>query len=248
MRATYGRQIDEPLLTEFACSGRFAAHCLTENVWDRSPMREGIELWLAATALSGSFQACQTFVDIDAAAPHRSRPGLQDVFRPLVGALFAALDAHAGAWMREMRTQPVPTIGLAPEPAADMASGVPSGLGATFAQDVRDLRPVLESIVAPDTFAMLSATAEAAGEGTIRYPDDLWVATVYDFVAAHHAAVIDRTHIVQALMPLYMGRVASFVTGHAASTAQDVVEDLEALARQFEQRKAYLIERWNRAP
>jgi hypothetical protein len=77
VRAAYGRQLDEPLLTEFACSGRFAAHCLAEDVWDRSPMREGIELWLAATALSG-FKACQTCVETAAAAPsQRPRPGLQ---------------------------------------------------------------------------------------------------------------------------------------------------------------------------
>lgn len=247
VRAAYGRQLDEPLLTEFACSGRFAAHCLAEDVWDRSPMREGIELWLAATALSG-FKACQTCVETAAAAPsQRPRPGLQEVFTPLVGSLFAALDAHAGAWQRDTAPEPVPVIGVEVPPPADAPAGAPSGLGGSFAQDVRDLRPVLESILAPETFAAVAAIAEAAGAEGPSYPDESWVATVYDFAAGYHAGAIDRAHIVQALMPLYVGRVASFVTGHAASPADEVARDLETLAQQFERSKPYLIERWYRA-
>jgi hypothetical protein len=49
-------------------------------------------------------------------------------------------------------------------------------------------------------------------------------------------------------MPLYRGRVASFVTRHAGATAAAVAGDLEALARQFERSKPYLIERWNGEP
>jgi predicted transcriptional regulator len=41
--------------------------------------------------------------------------------------------------------------------------------------------------------------------------------------------------------------VASFVTGHAASPADEVARDLETLAQQFERSKPYLIERWYRA-
>lgn len=249
VRATYGRHLDDPLLAEFACSGRFAAYCLTEDVWDRSPTREGIEMWLAATALSGRFRACQTFVAADAPVPSvRARPGLQEVFAPLVGSLFAALDAHADAWMRDTRPERATVIGSEPPPPTDDPPNAPPGLGGSFAQDVRDLRPVLESILAPETLTALNAIAEAAGGETPRYPDDGWVTTVYDFAAAHHAGVIDRTHIVRALMPLYMGRAAWFVTQHGASKADEVAQDLDTLAQQFERSKPYLIERWNRAP
>lgn len=249
VRAAYGRQLDEPLLTEFACSGRFAAHCLAEDAWDRSPMREGIELWLAVTALSGRFRACQTVVEAAPPGPSaRPRLGLQDVFAPLVGSLFAALEAHAGAWQRDVPSEPVPVIGGDHPPPHEGTAGAPSGLGGTFAQDVRDLRPVLESILAPDTFTALAAVAEAAGSEAPRYTDEVWVSTVYDFAAAYHAGVIDRAHIVKALMPLYVGRVASFVTRHAAAAPGEAAQNLETLAQQFERSKPYLIERWNRTP
>jgi hypothetical protein len=249
VRVAYGRQFDEPLLNEFACSGRLAAHCLAADVWERSPLREGIELWLAVTALSGHFKVCQTYVEGDPAArSQRSRPGLQDIFTPLVGSLFAGLDAHAAAWQRGNGSEPVPAIGAELPSRAAPSPGVPSGLGESFALDVRDLRPVLESILAPETFTAVTAIAESAGAEGPRYPDETWIATVYDCAAAYHAGTIDRAHIVKALMPLYVGRVASFVNGHAALPPEEVARDLERLAQQFEQSKPYLIERWNRTP
>jgi hypothetical protein len=57
---------------------------------------------------------------------------------------------------------------------------------------------------------------------------------------------MDRAHIAQALMPLYMGRAASFVTEHANAPDTDAVQGLERLSQQFERRKPYLIDRWNR--
>jgi hypothetical protein len=89
------------------------------------------------------------------------------------------------------------------------------------------------------------AIADEAG-GAVRYDDRAWVDTVYDFVAAHHHGVMDRAHIVQALMPLYLGRVASFVASHARSSVDDTQQSIERLSQQFEGRRQHLIERWNR--
>lgn len=57
---------------------------------------------------------------------------------------------------------------------------------------------------------------------------------------------MDRSHIAQALQPLYLGRTASFLLEHAASAEDEVEQDLERLAQQFERSRPYLIERRNR--
>jgi hypothetical protein len=246
MRAVYGRHFDQPLLGAFACSRRFAAGCLSHDVWDRSPIREAIEVWLAGTAMTGVYQAGQVALGRFQAS-RRPGPGLQAVFPPVVGALFDTLDQHAGIWIAHDRAALGPVIGLDGTPPADLVAPAldSSGLGAAFQQDVRDLRPVLEDILAPDTFAALSTIADAS-KGVVEYDDDSWVATVCDFVAAHHRGVMDRTHIVQALMPLYLGRVASFIGEQAESSITDIEQRLERLSRQFEDRRQYLIDRWHR--
>jgi hypothetical protein len=170
------------------------------------------------------------------------------VFPLLVGALFASLEEQAGDWLPRTGADRVAVMGTDPEIPAESAAAAPSQMGATFRDDVRDLRPVLESILAPETFAALSRLVETDGSDIVSYPDDVWVASVYDFLLAHHAGVMDRTHIAQALMPLYMGRTASFLREHADSPAADAMHAVERLSRQFETRKPYLVERWNRTP
>jgi hypothetical protein len=244
MRAAYGRQIDEPLLAEFGCSGHYAVACLMQDVWDRTPLSEAIEIWLAASAVASEFRACQASLGPrTAVSSPRSLPSLGDVFPQIAGALFACLERHASTWLPRTGGERLPVIG-AERGAAPAAPTIdPVRLGATFRDDVQNLRPVLASILAADTFATLSALTDAGPGG---YPDEAWVATVYDFVAAHHAGVMDRAHIAQALMPLYMGRAASFVTEHANAPDTDAVQGLERLSQQFERRKPYLIDRWNR--
>jgi hypothetical protein len=219
-----------------------------QDAWDRSPLRDGIELWLMGTALAEDFRACQVYLGPRATAPAtRPRPGLRDTFPRLVGSLFTCLDAHATSWLRRAASEPLPLIGAEPRSIAEAPSIDPTQLGRTFVEDLRALRPILESILAADTVAAVSALAEGDNPDIVRYPDEVWVATVYDFLAAHHAAVMDRAHIAQALMPLYLGRVASFVSEHAASTPADVAGALERLSQQFERATPNLIERWRSA-
>lgn len=190
MRATYGRQVEEPLIGEFGCSRRFAAHCLSQDGWDSIRIRNAIELWLTATALVGDFRACQTFLGPRALAPgQQARRALRDVFPLVVSSLFECLDMHASSWLPKEGSEPLPVIGPEGRRTSEAPLLDPARLGDSFCQDMRDLQPVLEAILAPDTFAKIRSIADAGGIKAVRYSEDLWVATVYDFLAAHHTWV-----------------------------------------------------------
>jgi hypothetical protein len=87
------------------------------------------------------------------------------------------------------------------------------------------------------------------------FPDDVWSRVVYDLLAAvgriernaelddaRMAATIDR--YVAALVPIYFGRVASFVIENRDITTDEAEERVERQAREFELLKPYLVERW----
>ena len=79
-----------------------------------------------------------------------------------------------------------------------------------------------------------------------RVSDELWAKTVYEFAAANHRNVISRSHILQALVPLYRGRVHTFL-GYGRSVSTDHMEEhVEALCRTFEQLKPYLLRLWTK--
>ncbi len=75
--------------------------------------------------------------------------------------------------------------------------------------------------------------------------DRLWAHLVYALAAAYHRRVSERDALVRSTLPLYMGRVASFVTEMAEADAPQVEARLEKLCTTFEQEKDYLRGRWS---
>jgi hypothetical protein len=246
LRATLGRDVQEPLLGEFACSGRLAAACLSRETPAAGFSRPGVELWLLVTALAGTFTLAQSFLGPRVVAGQTgSRPGLNTIFSNNVGTLFSVLSENSAVWLAKENSTRVPIVGpvgyrTAPAPVMDALA-----MGESFRRDVHAMQSILEAIVTSETLARLQLLADPARDAD--YGDDLWVSTVFDFLGAHHTGVMDRAHVIQALIPLYLGRLASFLTRHAAADADAVEQDLERLAVLFEQRKPYLIERWNRS-
>lgn len=243
VRAAYGRRVQEPLATEFGCSSAFLSHCLEQDVWETDLARHGINVWITGTALSGNFKTAQTPV-----GPHRAAPGplagFQETFLQVVGSTFASLEQRAAHWLPRVGSEVVPIIGTLHEPrdAATIVDG--RRLAENFATDLQNLQAVLQPILEPLTLSALHRVATARDAFT--YPDELWASTVYEFLDAHRRSVMRRDHIIQALMPLYLGRTGSFLIQHAAAESASTNEALESLCLQFEQLKPSLIERWHR--
>jgi hypothetical protein len=56
--------------------------------------------------------------------------------------------------------------------------------------------------------------------------------------------VISRDHIIQALAPLFRGRVFTFLTENRSASATEVENNIEALCLEFERLKPYLLQMW----
>ena len=80
--------------------------------------------------------------------------------------------------------------------------------------------------------------------GGFHFPDDLWARLIYDLVIATRVGDVDTAQLVAALMPIYFGRVGSFVIENRNVTTADAEERVERQAREFELLKPYLVDRW----
>ena len=67
---------------------------------------------------------------------------------------------------------------------------------------------------------------------------------LYDFARAYQDLPDRRGEVVEALIPLYQGRILSFVMETEAMNNQQVEEIIEDQCLQFEKTKPYLLERW----
>jgi glucosylglycerate synthase len=138
----------------------------------------------------------------------------------------------------------VPTIGSDHEVLLTPARVNRKRLREMFSTGVAELQSVFQSILSPSTLAELQRIAGTPREEEFHYPAELWVKTVYEFAAAYQKSVISRDHIIQALAPLFRGRVFTFLMENRNASADDVENNIEGLCLEFERLKPYLLQMW----
>ena len=79
------------------------------------------------------------------------------------------------------------------------------------------------------------------------FPDDAWARVVYDLVVTARDRPEAIEGLVAALVPIYFGRVGSFVIENRQFTTEQAEDRVERQAREFELLKPYLVERWQAA-
>ena len=229
---------------EFGCSARFATHCLERPAWG-SGIPDGVDLWMTSEALANGFSVAQAALGPRLLAHTRRRPGLPDVFQQVMDAVSACLELHSGYWLTRAAAEPVPCHGALPGAVELGPRPDATAMAAAFRRDVAALRPVLATILSDETLA--AVTAAASAPGALSYPDGAWAATVFEFLLANHRAVMTREHVMQALLPLYLGRTASFLLEHGASAPSVVNDALESLGQAFERAKPRAAAQWKKA-
>ncbi len=242
-RAVFGQRIREVYSEEWGFSGRLAAQCLSQNVWNDEAIRARPEAWMAITAMSSGLKCCQSFLGPKAPPAPGASPDLVEAIRQTVGNLFWCLDVFQSYWLDRKGSEPVPTFGPDHELTSDEKPPNQEKIFELFRSGVNELDPVLASILTPATHAQVKQIA-GHGQDKFRFGPELWVRTLYEFAASYHRTVINRDHVVQALVSLYRGQTYSFLLEHADSSAEEIEADSETLCLEFETQKPYLIERW----
>jgi hypothetical protein len=113
-----------------------------------------------------------------------------------------------------------------------------------FRQGALDLAEVWESALAPESRQQVIALARA-GSAPFHFPDPLWVRVVYDMALAYHRRTLPGDQLLRSLVPLYLGRTASFVLQNADRGVDEVEDAIRALADEFVRAKGYLVAGWD---
>jgi hypothetical protein len=242
-RAVYRCPVREPYPSDFGFSGTLGSHFLSQDIWTQDNGRKGTELWLSLLALVGRFKVVQSFLGAKARLEN-PRSDLVNAMRETAGTLFSSMDSYASAWTSGREPLEAPCQGC--EPAASVA---PLRLNRkrlyeAFKLGASELEPVFLSILSAETHGGIRQLASTTEDNFV-YSAELWTRTVYEFAAAYHKAVIDRDHIVQALVPLFRGRAFTFLTENQEASPEEVESNIEALCQTFESEKPYLLKLWD---
>jgi hypothetical protein len=239
VRALYGVALDEPLGAEFACSGRFATHCLEQDIWSHEAARFAIDLWLRTEALAKGFNVGQIWRPATTAAGARTT--LREAVRQVVLSLVESLQAHESHWLRVEGIAEVRTWGTEPVVPPDAATWDYQALGEQARHDILEIKPLLEEVLAPD----LSARLMDDGGASTRLDDELWVRSAYAFAAATRLGRTSIEHLADMFAPLYMWRASAFMAHTASESPAMVQARLDSLCETFLRLKPALVARWS---
>ncbi len=242
-RAVFGQRIRELYADEWGFSGRLASQCLEKDVWHEEAVRARPQAWMAITAIGGGLKCGQYFLGPKGAAPAGTGPDIVEAIRQTVGNFFWCMETNQAYWLSRSNSQPVSTFGPDHELSSDGIPPSPEKIFELFRSGVNGLEPILASILAPDTHAQIKAIA-LSDPTKFHFAMELWVKTLYEFAASYHHMVLNRDHLVQALVPLYRGKLYSFLLEHANSSGEEMEAQSEILCQEFERQKPYLVERW----
>ncbi len=244
-RALYGRRVRFPLAPDFALSPRLAAR-LSMGAHSGAAGAPPAVLWPATVAAGIDGSVLEARLGIHHPPPAADIE-LSTVIALLAGSCFAEMETHAPLWQR-VRAAPhtaFRSTGFAPpgEVQAHLQGVDTAPMIKSFLLGSRSLQDVWGMVLPPVTLLDLKRLTLLAPD-KFRLPDELWVRIVYDFALGYRLRTINRTHLLGALTPLYLGWVASFINEAASEPAFDAEARSERLARAFEDGKPYLVRRW----
>jgi hypothetical protein len=240
VRALYGVALDEPLGAEFACSGRFASHCLEQDIWSHEAARFAIDLWLRTEALAKQFVVGQSWRPATTAAGARTT--LREAVRQVVLSLIESLRAHEAFWLKANGIAQLRTWGAKPAVLPDAATWDYQTLADHARHDILEIKPLLEDVLERDVFARLIEDTSAANP---RFDDELWVRSVYAFAAATRLGRTSIEHLADMFAPLYMWRATAFMLDTASESPASVQGRLDSLCQTFQRLKPALVARWS---
>jgi hypothetical protein len=245
-RALYGLRVRQPIGGEFGIGARLASHYLRQPVWDTDVARYGIDIWMTTTAIAGGFRVCEAFLGAKIHDPKDPSADLGAMLVQVLGTLFHLMEQNVSVWKNVQGSHAVPRVGFPFTVGLEPVSVNVGRMVDHFRRGVSDLGDIWAKAFSADDMAMLTRLAARPVEA-FRLDDELWVRVVYDLALAYHARVMDREQLMKASLPLYMGRVASFVQELRDANAEEVEARIEELCRLFEAQKGYLVARWKPA-
>jgi hypothetical protein len=242
-RVLYGKRIRQPIGGDFGFSGRLAEFYLTQDVWDTAVARFGIDIWMTTLAMAEGFKVCQSYLG---AKIHDAKdPGsdLGPMFTQVVSSVYILMIHYHKLWKTTTESEPVPTFGFRYEVGLEPVNVNVERMIRNYRLAVKELMEIWRKVMVSETAQWLESIGRLSDEA-FYFPSDLWVRIVYDFAIAYHKSTLHRDHLLKSMIPLYLGRLASFVKENRESSAKEVEKNIESLCETFEAMKPYLVEHW----
>lgn len=245
-RALYGRRIRQPIGGDFGISPTLVKHYLDQDVWATDIAKFGIDIWMTTSAVVGGFRICQARLGAKIHDHKDPSADLGPMFRQVVGTTFQLMEQYQQHWLKVRGSEEVPILGEFAGQLAEPFEIDEAGLIGYFKVGMDNFGSLWHNIIEERDFNIVQDLARTGPADPIVMPIDTWIRIVYRYAGAFRATPRQRFKLLDTLIPLYYGRVASLVHELKDMTAQEAEAHFEETARAFEKMKDYMVAIWEK--
>jgi len=247
MRCLYGRRVRQPNVGDFGFRGDLVDAFLSSPVWTESVQHFGIDVWMTTIAMNARVPICQSL--IGAPKIHRMKDPyahLPVLFPQVIGAIFDLMMAYEDYWHQVKWSKPTLLYGT---DTHNVETSVPTEVNVTLLHELflqgfdryNDLwQNLYDQTVGPKLQEIRSL-----GLQHFSFPTQTWARILFDMAKSYAQAEEPKRAVLRdSLLPLYLGKVLSFVKKTERMSIQQAEDYVENECTTFEETKPYLLKVW----
>jgi hypothetical protein len=243
MRCLYGRRVRQPNVGDFGFTGRLLDSFLDSPLWTESVQYYGVDIWMTTIALNSRMPICQAFMG--APKVHRLKDPyahLTVLFQQVVRTIFDLMAVYSDFWVQVKWSKPTSLFGT---DAHEVETPTPVEINASrlherFLQGFDRYNGMWEQVY-DQTVCPKLQEIRSLGLQHFSFPTQTWARIIFDAARAYfRMEEPDRVTLLDSLLPLYLGKVLSFVKKTERMSLQQAEEYIENECTVFEENKPHL--------
>lgn len=243
-RPLYGYRIRQPIGGDFGLSAPLVKHYLDQDVWGTNVARFGIDVWMTTTAIVHGYKICQARLGSKIHAKKDPILDLTPMFRQVVSTIFTLMEQHEDYWKKVRDSKEVPAFGEYIGEEVEPFEIDLDGLIEYFKIGFNNFGVIWGNIIEDQDLKVIKNLAKTKDNKRFHLPVESWVRIVYRYANAFHSTSRQRIKLLDTLIPLYHGRMASMVNTLRDKDAEGSEKYFESQVQTFEDMKEYLVGVW----
>lgn len=234
-----GKDIRQPIGGDFSFSSRLGRYWMKKR-WNEQIRNYGIDIFMTLNAILGNFKIGRA--DLGAKIHKPSAPKLDLMFSQVVYTIFKILTDNQKSWRKKMKKpsaiRPSSRAGVKTKSNPPAPAGIkPNAIKKISSELFEKNKKILKKQLAEETYGKLE---KMYGDGKIFIDSELWAEIVYELLDRFGKTKFNP-ELIEALKPLYFGRVFSFIKETEKLPFQEIERLIKKQAVIFFKKRSYFL-------
>ncbi len=248
LRCLYGRRVRQANAGDCGLSPKLLDTCIDPPFWSEAVESFGVDVWMANIALASKLPIVQAFMG--APKVHRLKDRylhLTVLFHEVISTIFDLMQVYQGFWEQVKWSKPTALSGT---DLQEVETPLPVDINTKrlhemFVEGFDKYNGLWERVYGPMVVPKLQEI-RSMGLQHFSFPTQTWLTILFDSAVAYRRMPPDeRLNLLDGLLPLYLGKVLSYVKKTERMSLQQAEEHIENECMMFEENKPYITKVWD---